>query len=57
MVLRPREEAYEVVEFRERRPDRDMVEYVEKREKSPERKVIRVEKDRKGRMALVRSSH
>lgn len=62
MVLRQHpEEAYEVVEFRERRPERyhggEMVEYVERREKSPKRETIRVEKDRKGRMALVRSSH
>ena len=30
-------------------------EFVEKRE--PRREVIRIEKDRKGRMALVRSAH
>ena len=55
------EESYEVVEYRERRPERhhggEMVEYVERREKSPKRETVRVEKDRKGRMALVRSSH
>lgn len=46
VIRRPREE--EIVLF-----ERDRVE----RRKSPPRNVVRVEKDRKGRMALVRSSH
>lgn len=53
------EEEYQVVEYRPR-PERREVEYVERereRERSPPRNVIRVEKDRKGRMALVRSAH
>lgn len=42
--------------IREERPPRS--EYSEReRERSPPRNVIRVEKDRKGRMALVRSAH
>jgi len=61
MQLVHRPDDYEIVEFRERRPDRhhggELVEYVERRERSPKRETIRVEKDRKGRMALVRSSH
>lgn len=56
VVRRPEE--YEVVEYKERRPEREIVEYVERpRERSPKREIVRVEKDRKGRMALVRSSH
>ncbi|KAK3069534.1 hypothetical protein LTR53_012052 [Teratosphaeriaceae sp. CCFEE 6253] len=53
------EEDYQLVEYREggrRRGDREMLEIAE-REKSPKREVVRVEKDRKGRMALVRSAH
>jgi hypothetical protein len=50
------EEEYQLVEYREERRPREMLEIVE-RERSPPRNVIRVEKDRKGRMALVRSSH
>ncbi|KAJ9630484.1 hypothetical protein H2203_001005 [Taxawa tesnikishii (nom. ined.)] len=59
MALRIREEpaGYEVVEYREERPRRsEIVEYVE-RPRSPPRNVVRIEKDRKGRMALVRSAH
>lgn len=56
IVVRERpEEEYQVVEYRPRQERRE-VEYVE-RERSPPRNVIRVEKDRKGRMALVRSAH
>lgn len=51
IVRRPREE--EIVLF-----DRDRVEKVRyERPKSPPRNVIRVEKDRKGKLALVRSAH
>jgi hypothetical protein len=53
ILARPEESGYEVVEYRDRRPDREIVEY---RDKSPKREVVRVEKDRKGRMALVRSA-
>lgn len=53
ILSRPQETGYEVVEYRDRRPDREIVEY---RDKSPPRNVVRVEKDRKGRMALVRSA-
>jgi len=56
--IRPEEE-YQLVEYRDggrRRQDREVLEIVE-REKSPARNVTRVEKDRKGRMALVRSAH
>ncbi|KAL1305052.1 hypothetical protein AAFC00_001991 [Neodothiora populina] len=57
MIVRRPDEAYEVVEYREHRPEREQViEYVD-RPRSPKRDVIRVEKDRKGRMALVRTSH
>lgn len=46
VVRRPEE--YEVVEYKERRPEREMVEYVERpRERSPKREIVRVEKDRK----------
>ncbi|KAI4755138.1 hypothetical protein E4T52_12877 [Aureobasidium sp. EXF-3400] len=55
IVAQPQQAGYEMVEYRERRPDREIVEYVE-RDRSPKREVIRVEKDRKGRMALVRSA-
>ncbi|KAK4628773.1 hypothetical protein CLAFUW4_08061 [Fulvia fulva] len=59
MALRLRahpEEEYQLVEYRDRsRPREEMVVY--ERERSPPRNVIRVEKDRKGRMALVRSTH
>ncbi|KAK5138151.1 hypothetical protein LTR08_004846 [Meristemomyces frigidus] len=50
------EEEFQMVEYRERRPGREVLEVVE-RERSPARNVVRVEKDRKGRMALVRSAH
>lgn len=50
------EDDFQLVEYRERRPDREVLEVVE-REKSPPRNVVRVEKDRKGRLALVRSAH
>lgn len=49
------EDEFQLVEYRETRP-REVLEIVE-RERSPPRNVIRVEKDRKGRMALVRSAH
>lgn len=55
VIRRPEETSYEMVEYTERRPDREMVEYVQ-RDRSPKRDVVRVEKDRKGRMALVRSA-
>ncbi|KAI4719432.1 hypothetical protein E4T48_04384 [Aureobasidium sp. EXF-10727] len=55
ILAQPQQSGYEMVEYRERRPDREIVEYVE-RDRSPKRDVIRVEKDRKGRMALVRSA-
>ncbi|KAI5266815.1 hypothetical protein E4T47_08203 [Aureobasidium subglaciale] len=55
VLAQPQQSGYEMVEYRERRPDREIVEYVE-RDRSPKREVIRVEKDRKGRMALVRSA-
>jgi hypothetical protein len=55
IIAQPQQSGYEMVEYRERRPDREIVEYVE-RDRSPKREVIRVEKDRKGRMALVRSA-
>ena len=48
------EEDYQMVEYRERRPGRERA---PEREKSPARDVVRVEKDRKGRLALVRSAH
>lgn len=60
MALRIRErpvDDYQMVEY-DRRPQREVLDLYERdefREESPERKVIRVEKDRKGRMALVRS--
>lgn len=50
------DEEYQLVEYRERGPPREVVEFVE-REKEPPKSVVRVEKDRKGRMALVRSTH
>lgn len=53
---RPHEEYHQLVEYRDRsRPRDELVVY--ERERSPPRNVIRVEKDRKGRMALVRSAH
>ncbi|THW68720.1 hypothetical protein D6D19_08800 [Aureobasidium pullulans] len=45
VLARPEQSGYEMVEYRERRPDRE-IEYVE-RDRSPKREVIRVEKDRK----------
>ena len=57
LALRIRErptDEYQMVEYRE--PRREVLEGVE-RERSPSRNVLRVEKDRKGRMALVRSSN
>ncbi|KAK5111700.1 hypothetical protein LTR62_004806 [Meristemomyces frigidus] len=62
MALRVRqqktEEDFQLVEYRERRPERDVLLIEEReREKSPARNVVRVEKDRKGRLALVRSAH
>ena len=51
------EEDYQLVEYRSHsRPAREVLEITE-RERSPPRNVVRVEKDRKGRMALVRSQH
>ena len=58
LALRVRDrsdEDYQLVEYRDRR-DREILPIVE-RNASPPRNVIRVEKDRKGRMALVRSAH
>lgn len=58
MALRVRDrtdEDYQLVEYRDRR-DREILPVIE-RNPSPPRNVIRVEKDRKGRMALVRSAH
>lgn len=58
LALRVRDrtdEEYQLVEYRDRR-DREIIPIVE-RNPSPPRNVIRVEKDRKGRMALVRSAH
>jgi hypothetical protein len=50
------EEEYQLVEYRDR-PAREVLTLYDERERSPPRNVLRVEKDRKGRMALVRSSH
>ena len=51
------EDEYQLVEYRDRiRPAREVLEITD-RERSPPRNVVRVEKDRKGRMALVRSTH
>lgn len=51
------DEEYQLVEYREDRP-REVLRITEReRERSPPRNVLRVEKDRKGKMALVRSSH
>lgn len=58
MALRVRDrtdDEYQLVEYRDRR-DREYIPIVE-RNPSPPRNVVRVEKDRKGRMALVRSAH
>jgi len=49
------DEEYQLVEYREDRP-REVLR-IAGRERSPPRNVLRVEKDRKGKMALVRSSH
>ena len=61
IIVRERpEEEYQVVEYRPRQERREVVEYVDRereRDRSPPRNVVRVEKDRKGRMALVRSAH
>lgn len=51
-----REGEMQLVQIREERPREEVVKIVE-RERSPPRNVVRVEKDRKGRMALVRSAH
>lgn len=59
MVIRQPVENYQVVEYspRHRRSrSYDRVEYIE-RDRSPPRNVVRVEKDRRGRMALVRSKN
>jgi hypothetical protein len=59
MAVRIRErpaEEYQLVEYTEPRQAREVLEVYE-RERSPPRNVLRVEKDKKGRMALVRSSH
>ena len=56
------EEEYQLVEYRDR-PAREVLTLYDEREReiererSPPRNVLRVEKDRKGKMALVRSSH
>lgn len=54
-------EDYSLVEYRSksrsgRDRDREVMEVVE-RDRSPDRNVTRVEKDRKGRLALVRSAN
>lgn len=59
MALRPRDRGYteeelQIIEYRDRPRERL---FIEERERSPPRNVVRVEKDRKGRMALVRSAH
>ena len=51
------EEEYELIQYDERRPRETLLIEERERERSPQRNVIRVEKDRKGRMALVRSAH
>ncbi|KAI7160256.1 hypothetical protein KC349_g3640 [Hortaea werneckii] len=51
------EEEYHMVEYSEHRPRETLYIEERERERSPPRNVIRVEKDRKGRMALVRSAH
>lgn len=56
MRLRQRRSADDLQLVEYRRPAREEL-VVYEREKSPPRNVIRVEKDRKGRMALVRSAH
>lgn len=56
--LRERRSADDLQLVEYRRPAREeLIFYEREREKSPPRNVIRVEKDRKGRMALVRSAH
>ena len=51
------EEDYQIVEYEPRKAREVLEVYEREREKSPPRNVLRVEKDRKGRMALVRSAH
>lgn len=56
------EDEYQLVEYRSREPReaREVLTLYDERverERSPPRNVVRVEKDRKGRMALVRSTH
>lgn len=55
------EDEYQLVEYRSREPreGREVLTLYDERERerSPPRNVLRVEKDRKGRMALVRSAH
>jgi hypothetical protein len=55
------EDEYQLVEYRSREPReaREVLTLYDEheRERSPPRNVLRVEKDRKGRMALVRSTH
>merc|ERR1712070_1220010 len=51
------EEEYHMVGYSEHRPRETLYIEERERERSPPRNVIRVEKDRKGRMALVRSAH
>lgn len=52
------EEEYRLVEYSDYdRPRRPLLIEETERERSPPRNVVRVEKDRKGRMALVRSAH
>lgn len=53
------EEEYQLVEYRDRPAREEVLTLYDERERerSPQRNVLRVEKDRKGRMALVRSSH
>ena len=55
------EDEYQLVEYRSREPReaREVLTLYDERERerSPPRNVLRVEKDRKGRMALVRSAH
>jgi hypothetical protein len=59
MALQIRErgvDEYQLVEYNQPRVAREVLEVYD-RDRSPPRNVVRVEKDRKGRMALVRSSH
>lgn len=60
LALRVRErpeEDFQLVEYREHRPRDELVVYDKVYERESPRNVVRVEKDRKGRMALVRSAH